>query len=406
MLPSAVPLAAAATAAAAIIAGSYTALCRRLRYARMAACNASHNPHSVSATALQSSLGLSSARAIVSDLYELEFPWTCRTALQFALFRTYAIPSISRVLQRTGQLCTAAHAGRRYADTCVLIAEFLAWPLDSERAALALARINYLHRAHPEILPRDLLYTLLLFATQPLEFVNRFEWRTATPLEEAACWRLWSEVGVRMGIPADTIPASYADMVAAYKRYEEEFMVPAETNAFVATRTVELLLYWVPGEPAKRLARQLVYAICDARLRTAMLFPDPAPWAAALLPVLLGARRLLLATLALPRTDANKVLTVSDRPGENGRYFVKKYDNEPWYVPATVRNRWGLWGLVSRVLGLPIAGTRGYGEDGYEIETVGPTAFKKAGVETVRKEAAEIMKMGGGAAGEGGRCPF
>ncbi|KAI5852140.1 hypothetical protein BZA05DRAFT_396948 [Tricharina praecox] len=264
--------------------------------------------------------------------------------------------------------------------------------------------MNFLHRAHPDIRAEDMLYTLLLFATQPIEFINRCEWRGVTELEEAASWRFWFEVGRRMGIPEETIPGSYKDMVEAYHAYEEQHMCPAESNEFVGRQTVKLLLYWVPGETAKRTARQLVYAVCNPRLRRGMGFPEPAAWAVWLLPALLGARRFFLRHLALPRRDASRQRNVSDRPAENGRYFVPKYDNQPWYVPATFGNRWGLWGVVSRILGLPVAGTEGYGEDGYEIGTVGPTAFKKVGVQTVRREAEEIMKMGSGGVGAG--CPF
>jgi len=389
------------TTALAVGVGSYLTLVRRLRYRRLAHFNATYNPKSLSTAELCSTLTLSAAQAIVNDIRELEFPWAFQKSLQLALFRTYAFPNVSSLLQKTRQLSTAENSGRRYADTTVLLAEFLAWPLDSERASLAIARMNYLHRAHPEILPRDTLYTLMLFVTQPVEFINRFEWRTVTPLEEAASWRLWYEIGLRMGIPAETIPGSFAEMVEMYNRHEEEFMAPAESNAILGTHTMDLLLYWVPGKTAKWVGRQCVYTVCDARLRKAMLFPDPAGWVARLLPVLLGVRGFILRHLALPRSEGRRERFVNDRPGKNGRYFMQRYDNEPWYVPATLGNRWGLWGVIYRILGLPTAGTKGYGEDGYEIETVGPRSFKKVGAEAVRREAEEIRKMGGG-----GGCPF
>jgi len=55
--------------------------------------------------------------------------------------------------------------------------------------------MNYLHSLHPQIIPRDTLYTLLLFATQPVEFIERLEWRTPTDLERVAAWKYWTEVG-------------------------------------------------------------------------------------------------------------------------------------------------------------------------------------------------------------------
>ena len=55
--------------------------------------------------------------------------------------------------------------------------------------------INYLHSLHP-IQARDSLYTLLLFATQPIEFIDRMEWRPATELEKVASWKFWFEVSL------------------------------------------------------------------------------------------------------------------------------------------------------------------------------------------------------------------
>lgn len=40
-------------------------------------------------------------------------PWTITVALSFALFKTYAIPTISAVLTKSGQLSSAESAGRR-----------------------------------------------------------------------------------------------------------------------------------------------------------------------------------------------------------------------------------------------------------------------------------------------------
>ena len=49
-----------------------------------------------------------------------EFPWLVRKALEFALFRSFAIPSISQILDRTGQF--REYGQRRYDDTVLIIA--------------------------------------------------------------------------------------------------------------------------------------------------------------------------------------------------------------------------------------------------------------------------------------------
>lgn len=130
--------------------------------------------------------------------------------------------------------------------------------------------MNYLHSQHPSIRPIDTLYTLLLFATQPIVFISRYEWRQPTTLEKAAMWKFWTEVGIRMNIPANTIPKTWDDMLEWAEEFERTDMVPAESNNTVGVQTVELLLFWVPRSPLKTFGKHCVYGILDERLHTAM----------------------------------------------------------------------------------------------------------------------------------------
>ena len=50
-----------------------------------------------------------------------EFPWDMNQALSFALFRTYAVPSIGRLLDETGEF--ARDTQKRYDDTALLLDE-------------------------------------------------------------------------------------------------------------------------------------------------------------------------------------------------------------------------------------------------------------------------------------------
>jgi len=54
----------------------------------------------------------------------VEFPLLSKKALQFALFKTFAIPSISKLLAATHQLSPAA-VNKRYDDTDILLQELL-----------------------------------------------------------------------------------------------------------------------------------------------------------------------------------------------------------------------------------------------------------------------------------------
>ena len=111
------------------------------------------------------------------------------TDLVLAIYRTYGIPSISKLLVHTRQLSTRQHVGKRYADTSVLIQEFTVNPPDSERALDATARMNYIHSIYQRkglISNDDMLYTLSLFALEPVRWVNKYEWREFTDLEVCA----------------------------------------------------------------------------------------------------------------------------------------------------------------------------------------------------------------------------
>lgn len=207
-----------------------------------------------------------------------------------------------------------------------------------------------------------------------------------------------------MKIPAQTIPATFEDMVLAYRSFEEAHMVPNATNSYVGQNTMELLLYWLPTRPLKWVGRQTVFSLLDERLRMAMLFPSPAAWMPPLVHGLVELRRWTLRHLCLPRPDGSPVLYVNDqRDPHTGKYFMKRADNEPWYLKKTWRTTWGFWGWVERLGGWPMPGTPGFGEKGYEIESVGPVALEKSGADAVRREAQVIMGLG---ANNGGGCPF
>lgn len=81
------------------------------------------------------------------------------------------------------------YASRRYADTSILIAEFLSYSPSSERATSAIARMNYLHSRYQKakkISNDDMLYTLSLFVLEVERWIRLYEWRALTPMEIAA----------------------------------------------------------------------------------------------------------------------------------------------------------------------------------------------------------------------------
>ncbi|KXN91327.1 Transcription initiation factor TFIID subunit 11 [Leucoagaricus sp. SymC.cos] len=211
---------------------------------------------------------------LVSSGYDMPLLLNC--SLAFVLFKTYGLPSISKLLSATKQLKSSETVSRRYADVSwtllpltpniVLTGPFVpaTWvgcPISGyvtedksgeldPRAMIALARVNYLHSKY-NISNGDFLYTLILFAVEPATWARWYGWRALSPLEEYAYCIFWVEIGKRMGIK--DIPETPEAMRAWAKvnslftlAYEEEYMVPDPINKEVADYTTEELLYAVP----------------------------------------------------------------------------------------------------------------------------------------------------------------
>lgn len=75
-----------------------------------------------------------------------------------------------------------------------------------------------------------------------------------------------------MNVPPETIPKTWDEMAAWTEKYERDNMRPAKTNSMVGKRTVELLLWWVPGGAPTAFAKQCVYALLGEPLREAMMY--------------------------------------------------------------------------------------------------------------------------------------
>src|SRR3954454_25179982 len=83
-------------------------------------------------------------REVCRLLSTFEFPWDMNQALSFALFRTYAVPSIGRLLFSTGEFTERTQ--KRYDDTSLLLDAILEHGFDekahSSTGRDALRRMN------------------------------------------------------------------------------------------------------------------------------------------------------------------------------------------------------------------------------------------------------------------------
>jgi hypothetical protein len=227
-----------------------------------------------------------------------EYPWMLQKSLEFALFRTYAVPSISGLLAKTRQF----HAGgqKRYDDTSLLIAEITENGYDSERGRAAIRRMNQLHRRW-SIANNDYLYVLSTFVFVPIYFHQQFGWRTPTQHENLANYYFWFEVGRRMGIK--DIPETYEAFEQFHKQYEATYFHYSDSNREIADLTMQTFLAWYPA-PLRPLVREGLYTLLDEPLLRAFGYPQPHPFLKAVVYGALKTMSFLVRTVMPPRREA------------------------------------------------------------------------------------------------------
>lgn len=198
------------------------------------------------------------------------YPWDMERALEFALFRTFAVPSISGLLQRTGEF--EKRPRKRYDDTELIMYELTEHGYDSERAKRAFRRMNTMHGHYP-IGNEDFLYVLSTFIFEPIRWVEQYGWRKLSEHEKEAVYLFYVEVGKRMNIK--TIPDSYQAFEQFNREYEKQHFKHVASNRKVGDATVNLLLsFYLPSWLAW-MGRPVVYALMDDALLDAMGYPKP-----------------------------------------------------------------------------------------------------------------------------------
>jgi hypothetical protein len=212
-----------------------------------------------------------------------EFCWDSVRALEVALYRTYCVPSISAILDRTGELIR--HTQRRYDDTAILVAEMCEWGYEEGRGKEALEKMNWAH-GHFRITNDDFLYVLSTFIYEPVKWIDRYGWRPTCENEKQGYYWFWREIGARMHIR--DIPPSYAEFESWARDYERRTFVYADSNHRVGSATRDLFASWAPGLLAP-LVRQGIHALLDDDMLRAFGFPQPLP----------GLRAMLQGTLKL-----------------------------------------------------------------------------------------------------------
>ncbi|MFO0908071.1 MAG: oxygenase MpaB family protein [Isosphaeraceae bacterium] len=198
-----------------------------------------------------------------------EFPFDTTRALEFALYRTYCVPSISSLLDRTGEF--RLRTQKRYDDTDIIVSELLESGYSSDRGAAALARMNAIHGRF-QIANDDFLYVLSTFIYEPIRWNARFGWRPLCDVERQAYFHFWRAVGERMHIR--DIPDTYDAFESFNQQFERERFHYSESNQRVGVATRDLFLSWFPAF-LRPLGRPAIYALMDDPLIQAFGFPQP-----------------------------------------------------------------------------------------------------------------------------------
>jgi len=198
------------------------------------------------------------------------FPWDIERALEFALFRTYAIPAISDLLAKTGEFIKRPR--KRYDDTELIMSEIVEHGYDSDRGQRALRRMNQMHGRFP-ISNEDFLYVLSTFIYEPIRWLDRYGWRSLTRNEQLACFYFYRGVGLRMHIR--DIPEDFDQFEQFNRNYEQTNFVLAPSNRIIAKVTVNLFLSFYLPRLLWSLGRPLIYAALDDPLMAALSLPCP-----------------------------------------------------------------------------------------------------------------------------------
>ena len=204
-------------------------------------------------------------------LFAHEFPWDLNQALSFALFRTYAVPSIGRLLDETGAF--ARDTQKRYDDTALLLDEPFQHGLRSDRGRRAIRRINQMHGAY-DISNNDMRYVLSTFVVMPKRWTDRYGWRRFSAGELRASVRYYQELGALMGIK--DVPATYDAFDELMTTYEAEHFGYDEGGRRVADTTLRLMSSFYPAFLARPMD---VFSRClmDEPLLAAFRLPAPHP---------------------------------------------------------------------------------------------------------------------------------
>ncbi|KJR09046.1 oxygenase MpaB family protein [Gordonia sp. PS3] len=208
---------------------------------------------------------------IYRALATYEFPWDINQALSFALFRTYAVPSIGDLLDRTGEFRDRPQ--KRYDDTAVLLEVPLLKGFDSTDGRAAIRRINQMHKMF-EISNDDMRYVLATFVVVPVRWIADYGRRPLTDDEIRATVLYYRQLGRHMAIK--DVPETYEEFAALMDSYEAAHYRSGGTAGVRRTgdATIDLFKTFYPA-PLRPLIGAFSLSVMDDALLDAFGYRRP-----------------------------------------------------------------------------------------------------------------------------------
>ncbi|MFD4946520.1 oxygenase MpaB family protein [Streptomyces sp. NPDC058239] len=198
-----------------------------------------------------------------------EFPWDITRALELALYRTYAVPSIGRLLAETAELTDRPQ--KRYDDTALLLDTVVEHGFESDPGRTAIRRLNQMHRSY-DISNDEMRYVLCTFVVIPKRWLDSYGWRRLSDHELRACAAYYRTLGSHMGIK--DLPETYEDFERTLDAYEAEHFGWDEGGRRVSDATLDLMGSWYP-RPFAPVAWKAVLALLDDSLLRAFRYERP-----------------------------------------------------------------------------------------------------------------------------------
>lgn len=212
-------------------------------------------------------------QAIVKYLANHDAPIDYLISGELAQIQTFAIPSISKLLQRTKQY--QEHGVKRLDDTRAILTECMTDSVHSSRGQHMVKHLNWIH-SHYEISNDDYLYTLALFIVEPARWMETFGYRPLTDREKYAGYLAFKALGQAMKI--QNIPQSRDEFISWYQDYRKTHMQYHQDNKKVTDGLIEGMKAMFPFFVRPLVKPVILTLINDPELLLATGQKPPAKW--------------------------------------------------------------------------------------------------------------------------------